>query len=41
MIVDCDRIWSALVTAIYKLRRKPRTSQPPRRARSDRSGVSA
>lgn len=24
MIVDCDRLWSQMVTLVYRLRRKPR-----------------
>jgi hypothetical protein len=34
MIVDCDRLWSQLVTLVYRLRRKPRvTNRPPRPSR--------
>jgi hypothetical protein len=30
VIIDCDRIWTQLVTAVYKIRRKPRvTNDPP------------
>lgn len=30
MILDCDRIWTRLVTATYKVRRLPRvTNDPP------------
>lgn len=30
MILDCDRIWTRLVTAVYTLRRLPRvTNDPP------------
>lgn len=30
MILDCDRLWTRLVTATYKLRRLPRvTNDPP------------
>lgn len=30
MILDCDRIWTRLVTAVYRLRRLPRvTNDPP------------
>ncbi len=30
LLIDCDRIWSALVTWSYRLRRKPRvTNSPP------------
>lgn len=30
MIIDCDRIWTSLVTAVYRIRRKPRvTNDPP------------
>lgn len=33
MIIDCDRIWSQMVTIVYRLRRKPRvvTTPPERR----------
>lgn len=32
---DCDRIWTSLVSAVYRLRRKPRvTNRPPRLGRS-------
>ncbi len=31
LVVDCDRLWTALVTFVYKLRRLPRvTNDPPR-----------
>jgi hypothetical protein len=30
LLIDCDRIWSGLVTWSYRLRRKPRvTNSPP------------
>jgi hypothetical protein len=30
VILDCDRIWTRLVTATYKVRRLPRvTNDPP------------
>ena len=30
MILDCDRLWTRLVTATYKVRRLPRvTNDPP------------
>jgi hypothetical protein len=30
VIIDCDRIWTQLVTVVYKVRRKPRvTNDPP------------
>jgi hypothetical protein len=31
MILDCDRLWTRLVTAVYRLRRRPRVtnSAPP------------
>lgn len=30
MILDCDRIWTRLVTAVYRVRRLPRvTNDPP------------
>jgi hypothetical protein len=30
VILDCDRIWTRLVTWVYGLRRKPRvTNDPP------------
>lgn len=30
MIIDCDRLWTRLVTAVYKVRRLPRvTNDPP------------
>ena len=31
VIIDCDRLWSQLVTLLFRLRRKPRVSRPPRR----------
>jgi hypothetical protein len=40
MILDCDRLWSQLVTAVYRVRRKPRVVitpppiEPPARVRS-------
>jgi hypothetical protein len=39
VILDCDRIWTALVTLTYKVRRLPRvTNDPPvmANARPDR-----
>lgn len=37
MILDCDRIWTRLVTLVYKLRRLPRvTNDPPPVARGRR-----
>jgi hypothetical protein len=30
VIIDCDRLWTRLVTAVYKVRRLPRvTNDPP------------
>jgi hypothetical protein len=30
VILDCDRLWTRLVTAVYKARRLPRvTNDPP------------
>jgi hypothetical protein len=30
LLIDCDRIWSGLVTWSYRVRRKPRvTNSPP------------
>jgi hypothetical protein len=30
VILDCDRLWTRLVSAVYRLRRKPRvTNDPP------------
>lgn len=29
LLIDCDRIWSNLVTFVFKLRRKPRVTNPP------------
>jgi hypothetical protein len=30
VIIDCDRIWTRLVTFVYSVRRKPRvTNDPP------------
>jgi hypothetical protein len=30
LIIDCDRIWTGLVTFVYRVRRKPRvTNSPP------------
>ena len=30
MILDCDRLWTRLVSAVYRLRRLPRvTNDPP------------
>ena len=35
MILDCDRLWTQLVTAVYRVRRLPRvTNDPPRSGRS-------
>jgi hypothetical protein len=41
MILDCDRLWSQLVTGVYRLRRKPRVvitppaiSEPPGHVRA-------
>lgn len=33
MMLDCDRLWTRLVTLVYRLRRKPRVTghMPPRR----------
>lgn len=31
MILDCDRLWTRMVTATFKVLRKPRVSQPPPR----------
>ncbi len=34
MILDCDRLWTRLVSAVYRLRRLPRvTDDPPPVAR--------
>ncbi len=31
MILDCDRLWTGLVTVVYRVRRLPRvTDDPPR-----------
>lgn len=27
--LNCDRLWTQLVTVVYRLRRKPRVSSPP------------
>jgi hypothetical protein len=27
--LNCDRLWSQMVTLVYRLRRKPRVSSPP------------
>lgn len=38
MILDCDRLWTRLVTATYKLRRLPRvTNDPPPLERPERA----
>ena len=38
MIIDCDRIWTGLVTAVYRIRRKPRvTNDPPPVTRASRT----
>jgi hypothetical protein len=29
MIIDCDRLWSQMVTLVYRLRRKPRVVITP------------
>jgi hypothetical protein len=30
VILDCDRLWTGLVSAVYRLRRQPRvTNDPP------------
>lgn len=32
MIIDCDRLWTRMVTLVYRIRRKPRvTNHPPDR----------
>jgi len=33
MMLDCDRLWTRLVTVVFRLRRKPRVTaqMPPRR----------
>lgn len=37
--LDCDRIWTELVSITYRIRRKPRvTNDPPPLARADRTG---
>lgn len=39
MILDCDRLWTRLVTATYKVRRLPRvTNDPPPLEQPVRSG---
>lgn len=38
MILDCDRLWTRLVTATYKVRRLPRvTNDPPPLEQAGRS----
>lgn len=32
MILDCDRLWTRMVTFVFRVRRKPRVTQPPPRA---------
>jgi hypothetical protein len=35
VILDCDRLWTQLVTAVYRVRRLPRvTNDPPVRGRA-------
>lgn len=36
MIIDCNRLWTQLVTLIYRVRRKPMVTHtvPPMRRRS-------
>lgn len=29
MIIDCDRLWSQMVTLVYRLRRRPRVVITP------------
>lgn len=29
MMLNCDRLWTRLVTLVFRLRRRPRVSQPP------------
>jgi hypothetical protein len=29
MILDCDRLWTRLVTAVYRVRRQPRVTDAP------------
>ncbi len=39
MILDCDRLWTRLVTATYKVRRLPRvTDDPPPLEQAHRPG---
>ncbi len=40
MILNCDRIWTEMVTLIYRVRRKPRVTSdpPPSKAATPRRG---
>ncbi len=29
MILDCDRLWTRMVSFVYRVRRKPRVTAPP------------
>jgi len=29
MILNCDRLWTRMVTFVFRVRRKPRVTQPP------------
>lgn len=29
MILDCDRLWTRMVSFVYRLRGKPRVTTPP------------
>ncbi len=31
MILNCDRLWTRMVTFVFRIRRKPRVTQPPAR----------
>lgn len=31
MMLDCDRLWTRMVTFVFRLRRVPRVSSPPPR----------